>query len=105
MKTRKKKIILSLVLSLPLALIIGLSVIPFVVMNPMLNQHCNFTQAWNADEYDLISNNFFVQSEDGLYLYVYEVAVENPKAAIICLSGIHNPSVTAYFGHARMFAD
>jgi uncharacterized protein len=35
----------------------------------------------------------------------YEVYVENPKAVIIFLSGIHNPSVTAFFGHARMLLD
>ena len=42
---------------------------------------------------------------DGLNVVAYEVAVEQPNAAVIFLSGIHNPSVTAFFGHARMLLD
>ena len=100
-----KKIVYYLTVSLVITVLIGLVIIPFAVMKPMIGQHWNFSQVWRAEEYDLSSRTFFVETDDGLYLYVYEVAVERPKAAIICLSGIQNPSVTAYFGHARMFAD
>ncbi len=35
----------------------------------------------------------------------YEGYLENPKAVIIFHSGIHNPSVTAFFGHRRTLLD
>jgi fermentation-respiration switch protein FrsA (DUF1100 family) len=79
--------------------------IPFVAMNSITNGHVNFNRIWTAEEFGLEAEHFFIKTEDGLNISTYEVAVDTPKAVIICLSGIHNPSATIYFGHARLFKD
>ncbi|MDR2149037.1 MAG: lysophospholipase, partial [Tannerella sp.] len=79
--------------------------VPLVLMNTMLNVHVNYSKTWTAEEYGLEAKHFFVKTDDGLNISTYEVAVESPKAVIICLSGIHNPSATIYFGHARLFRE
>ena len=87
-------------------LIVGILIaIPFIVMNPMIRTHVHFNKFWTAEEFGLTAEQFFVKTEDGLNISVYEVAVDRPQAVVICLSGIHNPSVTIYFGHARMFKE
>lgn len=89
-----------------LVVILGiLIVIPFTIMNPMLNRHVNFSQLWTAEEFGIDAKHFFVKTEDGINISAYEVSVDAPRAIIICLSGIDNPSATIYFGHARMFKE
>jgi uncharacterized protein len=79
--------------------------IPPLVMNEMVNLHVTFSQTWTGEEYDLAPTRLVLTTQDGLDIVAYEVYTENPKAVVIFLSGIHNPSVTAFFGHARMLLD
>lgn len=72
-------------------------------MNSMLNRHVSFNKTWTAEEFGLEAEHFFVKTEDGFNISAYEVTVDTPKAVIVCLSGIHNPSATIYFGHAQLF--
>jgi len=86
------------------AIISGCVTIPYLIMRPM-SQKVSFRQVWEAEEWELTAKHFFVKTDDNLNISVHEVEVENPKAVVICLSGIQNPSVTAYFGHAQLFAE
>jgi uncharacterized protein len=81
------------------------AVIPPLVMRDMVNRHVTFSQTWTGAEHDLDPDRLVLTTQDGLDVVAYEVDVEDPKAVIIFLSGIHNPSVTASFGHARMLLD
>lgn len=100
-----KKTVLGIILGIVLLIIGALVTIPVLVMNSMLNMHVDFEKVWTAEEYGIEAEHFFVTTEDGLKISAYEVPVENPKAVIICMSGIHNPSATAFFGHARLFRE
>ncbi len=101
---RKKRIIIWIT-GCVVTLTVGIfALIPFVVMNPMVNKHVDFQRIWKAEEFGLEANHFFVKTEDGVKISTYEVEVDSPKAVVICLSGIHNPSVTAFFGHAQLFS-
>ena len=104
-KRKKKKIIIGVLLGFVLLAIGTLLAIPFLVMNPMVNMHVDFKQVWTAKEFGIAANHFFVKTDDGLNISAYEVAAEKPKAIVVCLSGIHNPSATIYFGHARFFKE
>ncbi|MCL1933009.1 MAG: lysophospholipase [Candidatus Azobacteroides sp.] len=104
MKKRKKKILIGIIIGFLLLSIGALIAIPFVVMKS-LNTHVNFNETWKAEEFNLNAEHFFVKTEDGLNISAYEVTVDTPKAVIICLSGIQNPSVTVYFGHAQLFKE
>jgi uncharacterized protein len=82
-----------------------LAAIPALVMNDMVNMQVRFAQTWSGAEQGLTPERLVLTTQDGLDIVAYEVYVENPKAVVIFLSGIHNPSVTAFFGHARMLLD
>jgi alpha-beta hydrolase superfamily lysophospholipase len=101
-KNRKKKIFLWAAVIIA-ALTALFTYIPFAVMNPMVDRHVDFDEVWSAADFGITAKPFFVTSEDGLRLAAHEVGTDEPKAVIVCLSGIHNPSVTAFFGHARFF--
>ena len=79
--------------------------VSYVVMNSITNQHLNFSTVWTDEEFGLKAEHFFLKTHDGLHISAYEVAVDTPEAVVICLSGIHNPSATIYFGHARLFKE
>lgn len=42
------------------------------------------------------------KAADGFGIFAYEVCPKQPKGVVICLSGIENPSVTAFYGHAAV---
>jgi uncharacterized protein len=101
-KTRKVLLALALLLLLVIAIF---AAIPPLVIGGMVNQHVAFSQTWTGAEHDLSPNRLELTTSDGYQIVAYEVTAEQPKAVIIFLSGIHNPSVTAFFGHARMLLD
>lgn len=106
MNTRKKKkIIIGVILGFVLLILGSLVAIPVLVMNSLVNGHVDFNEVWTAEDFGIEAEHFFVTTDDKLKISAYEVSVENPKAIIICISGIHNPSATVYLGHARFFKE
>ena len=81
------------------------SVIPFWIMSSMVNKHVDFSEIRTPNEFGLSAEHFFVKTEDGMNISTYEVAVDTPKVVIVCLAGINNPSVTEFFGHAKLFQE
>lgn len=67
--------------------------------------HVTFSRTYAAAEFGLEAERLALTTEDGLRLVAHEVRVPDPKAVVVFLSGLHEPSVTAFFGHARMLAD
>jgi len=102
---KKKKIIIVVILGFVLLILGSLVTIPVLVMNSLANMHVNFEEVWTAEDFGIEAEHFFVTTDDKLKISAYEVSVENPKAIIICISGMHNPSATVYFGHARLFKE
>ncbi|WP_078552160.1 alpha/beta hydrolase [Bacillus alkalicellulosilyticus] len=104
---RKKyvKKIIKVTAVLTLFLVIVLTAIPPLIMGGMINQSVQFSQVYQASDYDLDAQELHLTTEDGYQISAFEVEVERPKAIIIFISGIHNPSVTAFFGHAKMASD
>lgn len=56
---------------------------------------------YTASDFDLTSNDMMLTTQDNYSVWVSEVSAENPKAVIIYLSGIRQPSVTYFYGHAK----
>jgi alpha-beta hydrolase superfamily lysophospholipase len=71
----------------------------------MVDLHVNFDTVYQASDFGVEAKQLKLTTSDGLDLSGYEVYTEKPKAVVICISGIHNPSVTAFLGHARMFKE
>ena len=105
MKKSKRRMWIWIIFGITFLSIGAFIAIPFAIMNSMLNMHVNFQNTWEAEEFGLETEHFFLKTEDGFNISTYEVAVDSPRAVIICLSGIHNPSTTVYFGHAQLFKE
>ncbi len=102
---RRMRWLIGVPLGIILLAIMIFALIPPLVMNDIVNMHVAFEETLTGAEYDLDPERLVLITRDNLNIVAYEVYVEDPKAVIIFFSGIHNPSVTAFFGHARMLLD
>ena len=82
----------------------ALFIIPILVLSHLLGRRFNQEQFESAD-YGITSKRITLKTDDGLNLAAWRTQSENVKGTVIIISGIQNPSVTAYFGCAKMYAD
>lgn len=82
----------------------GLMAIPMFIMRPMINQHMDVT-VYSPSEFGVDAQALTLTTDDGLSLVSWMTMADNPKGVVILLSGIQNPSVTAFFSYAGMLAD
>lgn len=82
-----------------------LTIIPPIIMNDMVNLHVDFNTVYKPEDFDITANKLVFNTEDNIDIVGYEVYTQEPKAVVIFISGIHNPSVTSFFGHAKMLLD
>ena len=105
-KTLQRIIISFAVICLSLLLIV-----PFVTISILVNRHVDYKgyatedyplqDIYNAKDYGLNENQMYLETEDGLKIWTSEIYTEQPKAVIIYLTGIEQPSITYYYGHAK----
>lgn len=60
---------------------------------------------YRPEDFGLEAQNMKLTTEDGLKVWVSEVFTPNPKAVVIYLSGIQQPSVTYFYGHSKWMKD
>lgn len=60
---------------------------------------------YDANDFRLDANEMKLMTDDGLKIWVSEVFTPNPKAIIIYLTGIRQPSVTYFYGHSKWMKD
>lgn len=56
---------------------------------------------YKPEDFSLDAKDMTLLTEDGFKIWISEVFVDNPKAVIIYLSGIQQPSVTYFYGHSK----
>lgn len=56
---------------------------------------------FTASDFDLETNEQTLLTQDGYKIWSSEVSIDHPKAVILYLSGIQQPSVTYFYGHAK----
>lgn len=78
---------------------------PPVMIGSMIDGHVDFSTVYTAEEFGLVADKVTLETTDGVRLVAYDVYHPEPKAVVIFISGIQNPSVTAFFGHARMLQE
>ncbi len=100
-----KRVTLTVLLVLVLISLTIMTAVPPLIMKDFINMHVDYKETYKPEEYGLTAEKIRLETEDGLNVVAYDVYVDKPKAVVIFLSGIHNPSVTAYFGHAKMLQD
>lgn len=104
-----KKIIVGIVITLISVFILALFIIPPVAIRMITNGHVDYgiiedhplQKIYSASDFGLTANDMMLVTEDNYNVWVSEVSVEKPKAIIIYLSGIQQPSVTYFYGHAK----
>lgn len=93
-----------------LALILAIAVssmtlVTHFLMKDIIAGPVEFNRIYDAAEFGLEAKTVSLRTEDDLLLEAYEVRVDSPQGVVIFLSGIHNPSVTAFYGHAKMLLE
>jgi len=71
----------------------------------LVNKRADFKKLDQAKDYGIVSENIKLQTIDNYEIDSYLVDCINPKGYIIILSGIYSPSVTTFYGYAKMFRE
>lgn len=103
-KTPVRKIVIVSAIVLVVLIIASFAAIPPIIMKDMIHLHVD-QEIYSPAEYGIEAAEVGLTTEDGVRIASWEVKADAPKGIVIFLSGIHNPSVTAFFGHAKMLAD
>lgn len=108
---RWTKILQRIIISFIVVSLSLLIIVPFVGISIMVNRHINYRgyatkdyplqDIYDAKDYGLNENQMYLETEDGLKVWSSEIYREQPKAVIIYLTGIEQPSITYYYGHAK----
>ena len=74
------------------------------VIDYLVDKHVDYDVVYDARDFGLPApDSLTLKTADGFSIFAYEVCPEQLKGVVICLSGIENPSVTAFYGHAAEF--
>lgn len=109
----KMKIIKRVIISIICVFIIALLIVPPIAIHTITSGHVDYgvienhplQNIYDPSDFDLTANEMMLTTEDGYNIWTSEIYTENPKAIIIYLSGIQQPSVTYYYGHAKWMQD
>ncbi len=95
--------------------LIILILLPYFALPMFLNRHVNYLgyvtndfplqDIYQAKDFNLKENQMYLRTEDDLKIWASEITTTHPKAVIIYLSGIVQPSVTYFYGHAKFMKD
>ncbi len=107
-----KKILLKIVCKtvgiFVLFLVILLLVAPFGITYVVVNHHVYYRndsllqQTYTVSDFSLNENVLYLKTEDSITIWASEIAVKNPKAVVIFLTGIEQPSITQFYPHAEL---
>jgi len=111
--TKKKLFLISgIVIGCFLLLI---TLVPSLILHIFINRHCDYRGEerpqyalqgiYRAEDYGLEEKLLTLNTSDGERLWVSELPVENPRGIIIYVSGIMQPSVTYFYGHALLMQE
>lgn len=107
--TGKKGRIVKRVILIAVAVILVIAIGIFAAIPPLvmgdLTARPTKMNFYEPEQFGVEAFRITLQTEDGLSLAAWTVMPESPKATVILLSGIHNPSVTGFFGYAKMLRD
>lgn len=103
-ESKSKRIIGIIVIGIIILFLLFLAIIPHLIMKPLLEKRVERPQYISSD-YGIDSEQISLKTEDGLTLAAWRTRSKGTKGTVIILSGIENPSVTAFFGYAKMLAD
>jgi pimeloyl-ACP methyl ester carboxylesterase len=108
-KLLSKRIIKAVTITLIICCVFMIAA-PFAAIPIFLNRHVDYKgyvtdnyplqDIYFASDYSLDETQMYLETQDGLNIWCSEIYVEEPKAVIIYLTGIIQPSITYFYGHA-----
>lgn len=100
----KWKILVGIIMIFLCVFLVFLAIIPFQIMGDIDNYRID-VEVVSPNNFSLIPKDVVLRTQDELNIAAWEVESTNPKAIVILLSGTENPSVTAFWGYAKMLSD
>jgi len=102
--SKVKNVIIITAITLVVLFVALLVAIPYMVMPMFLGQRFEQEQ-YDSLDYGISSERITLATDDSLSIAAWRTRADDTKGTVIILSGIQNPSVTAFFGYAKMLAD
>ncbi len=109
MHKKIRKILVGIIIILTAIFTISLLAVPPIIVHLVTKGHVDYgvikdhplQKIYTSSDFGLTSKDMMLTTEDGYEVWVSEVTVAKPKAIIIYLSGICQPSVTYFYGHSK----
>ncbi len=102
MKKVEKKLAITLTI---IFILLGILLyLPYYITNPIVDRHIDYGE-YSWEEYAINIEKLNLRTEDGVEIVAYENYVKGSKGTIVMISGIHNPSVRAFFNHVELLEE
>ena len=72
------------------------------------SSHVSYSTVRDPADYGIVAYNSFVKTDDGESIWISDVPLpdgKTPKACVIILTGIQQPSVTSFYSHSKFFQE
>jgi len=102
-RSKAKRSILIVAIALIVLFVAALTAIPYMVMPMFLGQRYEQEQ-YDSLDFGIASERITLTTDDSLSIAAWRTRADHTKGSVIILSGMQNPSVTAFFGYAKMLA-
>lgn len=94
-----------LVIALCIIILISTVGVEMIYTALLFNKHIDYTSIKEPSQYGITAIEHDVTTEDNYRIHIYEVETEQPKAVVLYLSGIQQPSVTYFYSHSQMLKE
>lgn len=107
-KKRLSKIVFKTAIIFALTIVAILFFAPFGIIYVATNHHVYYRNdsmlqmTYTASDYNLNENILSLETEDNVKIWASEIAITNPKAIVIFLTGIEQPSITQFYPHVKL---
>ena len=102
MSTKTKQRVLIIAIPIILFLIASVVLVNVVFDSFGFNSHTDYDETFTADDYGLVGKETDLTTSDNVKIHIYEVVVPEPQGVVIMLSGIKVPSITHFYGQAKL---
>ncbi len=88
-----------------------LIIVPFAIVYFITSHHVYYRNnsllqmTYTASDFGLTENILSLKTDDNLSIWASEIPAAEPKAIIILLTGIEQPSITQFYPHAKMYQE
>lgn len=107
-KKRIFKIILKTAITFAFTIAAILIIAPFGIIYVATNHHVDYRNdsllqmTYTASDFNLNENILSLETDDNVKIWASEISAQNPKAVVILLTGIEQPSITQFYPHAKL---